>query len=874
MELASGAIIGGRYAVEGVLGQGGMAVVYRVRHAALGTPHALKVLAIPVAAIQKRLMDEGRAQGNLRHENVVSVTDVVTVKGAPGLVMELVDGPSLDLLLQRRRLTMEQVDVIARGVLAGVSAAHSAGLVHRDLKPGNVLLEVSGRRMVPKITDFGLAKILAVDNEDGGSTRSGASMGTPAYMAPEQIRDAKNVDQRADLFSLGALLYEMVTGTRAFVGKDTLEIFKAVDEGRYVPVHELDATVPQRMVRAIEAALRGDLSERVGSCDELAQLWGGGLEPIASGPWSEDELHQARSMAPVPPTRGPSQPTFEDDGGQTFAMAEDRAETPTRVDHAASGSKSWGLSLAAAFLILLGVGLAGLWYASPEVPQNMAARTTVVISLDEVAQRQFEQSWEALLRADFASSSRYAISAVELAPDAIHPKLVAVIALGAEKRTAEAVPFIEAANDLAVEQEGHIAAAARVLATGDGSKLLALAMNHPDDLLVQLLAAMFADVPMADRLEVIDRVLAAHPNLTFPHYIRCATLFRMGRDEDLDAALANGLAVDPSNERMRLLSAVVELERGHAQVAAQMLAQLLADEPGMFQARMTLVTALYHLGRSGEAREHEEVLEADAAPLDQRLRYAMHQSNELMGRGQLNASRAKLDWALDLARDAGQWLDYAQLAAIALNIDAHAHDPDRWEKDIAPVREAMNAPEIPQRYRDQLLQLVLVSEGIIAVMREEPDQAERLLKRLENSDAEDGFVNQLRWWLAASRGDVDEVNERLAGDHCAARYVRGRLLFDMGEAEAAVAAFTPMATGDAACSPRGTEAWSRAEAVSALAWLEWTAGNRDAATQYVDQFDQLWPAPDSDAVPALLVGEVRHAVVAQAFEVAGDEVEE
>ncbi len=264
-----------RYTVEAVLGRGGMAVVYRVRHNQLGTLHALKVLSLAAASVRDRLLQEGKVQAVLRHPNIVAVTDVIEVNGTPGLVMEYVRGPSLEALLSHKRLTLDQVDEIAAGLLTGVAAAHAKGLIHRDLKPANVMLALSEAGILTKVADFGLAKIL--DAPEGGlhRTRSGVTMGTPAYMAPEQIRDAKNVDVRADVYSLGVMLYELVTGVRPHDGADILEIFTSVAGGTYVPPQERVPDLPERMARAIEAALVVDRDKRIGTVEALHSLWNG-----------------------------------------------------------------------------------------------------------------------------------------------------------------------------------------------------------------------------------------------------------------------------------------------------------------------------------------------------------------------------------------------------------------------------------------------------------------------------------------------------------------------------------------------------------------------------------------------------------------------
>ncbi len=298
MNLEPGAVVDDRYTIVATLGEGGMAQVYRARHEGLGVDVALKVLTLAHPSIRKRLMAEGQVQARLRHPNIVSVHDVVDVQGQPGLVMELVEGPSLDELLQARKLTSGQADALAKGIMDGVSFAHAHGVVHRDLKPANIMVAITGTGLVPKVADFGLVKLSGAGNS---TTRAGVAMGTPSYMSPEQIRDAKSVDERADIFSLGAILYELLTGDRAFAGGDTLEVFKAIDEGRRPSLRDVVPDVPERMERAVDAALQPDRDHRPATVAELKTLWCG---QALSGPWDDDLLQDARqiSASDVPAT--------------------------------------------------------------------------------------------------------------------------------------------------------------------------------------------------------------------------------------------------------------------------------------------------------------------------------------------------------------------------------------------------------------------------------------------------------------------------------------------------------------------------------------------------------------------------------------------
>ncbi len=291
-----------RYRLDTQVGEGGMASVFLATHVELGTRHALKVLYINSPSIAQRMLQEGRIQASLRHPNIVAVTDVIRAGGTPALVMEYIEGPALDGLLRAYQPSLLQADELARGIIAGVAAAHDKGLIHRDLKPGNILLAVEGKRIVPKVADFGLAKVLdAAQEGQGPKTRSGVAMGTPTFMAPEQVKDAKNVDHRADIFSLGAILYELVSGMPAFIADDLIEVYQATSSERYRSLRSLVPAVPRRMEAAIEGALRADPDERIASCDELLEMWCRGTNDEMTDPgiaWEPEHLELVTSLAP------------------------------------------------------------------------------------------------------------------------------------------------------------------------------------------------------------------------------------------------------------------------------------------------------------------------------------------------------------------------------------------------------------------------------------------------------------------------------------------------------------------------------------------------------------------------------------------------
>src|SRR5258705_3763063 len=223
----------GRYEVIALLGRGGMGNVYRGRDPLLDREVAIKVLRhrgdITPDDLQ-RFERETRAAGALHHPNVLAVYDVGTADGAPFVVSELLEGETLRARLARGPLPVTEAADVARQIISGVAAAHDRGIIHRDLKPENLFLTREG---IVRILDFGLAKQVVedldpdTDPDTDPAEGGGLLMGTAGYMAPEQVV-GKEADERSDLFAFGALLYEMLTGSRAFNADSAAETMQAV----------------------------------------------------------------------------------------------------------------------------------------------------------------------------------------------------------------------------------------------------------------------------------------------------------------------------------------------------------------------------------------------------------------------------------------------------------------------------------------------------------------------------------------------------------------------------------------------------------------------------------------------------------------------
>lgn len=302
-----------KYVVERTLGQGGLASVFLVRHRQLGGLHALKVLSSVTRDQQERLMREGQAQATLRHPNIVEVRDVVDVNGSLGLLMEYVEGPTLAALLAERRLRIDEVDSIFAGILAAVGHAHAAKLIHRDLKPANVLLAHGPRGFVPKVTDFGLVKLMG---DEGGpaQTKTNMLMGTPEYMSPEQIREPKTADHLADVFALGCILYELLARVSPFQRQDFFATFSAIVAGRYRPIDEEVPGLPARFARTIAACVQVEREDRPQNCAAVAEMLDvGPVETPAVGEVSGSSIRapwSAATLAPRSMAANPSQPSM------------------------------------------------------------------------------------------------------------------------------------------------------------------------------------------------------------------------------------------------------------------------------------------------------------------------------------------------------------------------------------------------------------------------------------------------------------------------------------------------------------------------------------------------------------------------------------
>jgi serine/threonine protein kinase/WD40 repeat protein len=339
------------YEILEVIGRGGTGVVLRARDTKLLRIVALKVLAAPLAAsgtARQRFAREARAAAAVRDEHVIDIHAVRDDAPVPYLVMEYIDGCNLEALLRKGGpLEVKEILRIGMQVASGLAAAHQQGLIHRDVKPANILLENGVQRV--KLTDFGLARAA----DDASLTQTGFIAGTPLYMAPEQAA-GEPIDARTDLFSLGSVLYEMCSGRPAFRAPTTVAVIRRVCDETPRPIREVNPDIPESVCRLIERLHAKKAAERPASALEVADLLAGLLA----------DLQQPRS------------------GGQVSNVPNSPPASP-----ATKPAPRWWLWVAAALLLLfggLGVGEAtGVTDVRGTVIRLFSPEGTLVVEVDD-----------------------------------------------------------------------------------------------------------------------------------------------------------------------------------------------------------------------------------------------------------------------------------------------------------------------------------------------------------------------------------------------------------------------------------------------------------------------------------------------------------
>lgn len=386
----------GNYEISEVVGQGGMGVVLKAFDSSLHRVVAVKILASHLAhhaTARKRFIREAQAAAAVCHENVVTIHAIDEIGPQPKIVMQFVSGGSLqERLDQEGPFDLKEILRISMQTAAGLAAAHAQGLVHRDVKPANILLENGVQRV--KLTDFGLARVV----DDASLTLSGVIAGTPQYMAPEQAW-GKVVDHRADLFGLGAVMYAMCVGHSPFRARSTMAVLKRVCEEEPRPIAAINPDIPDWLSRIIGKLLAKNPDERFKDASEVCDLLAQCLSHV------QQPLH-----VPLPPTCATLAPTVT-----AIAAAPVPAPTPAPVvaanaqpakeKNAAASTPQraslplayrlpfkWGIAPLLLMLLVL-IGCASLFTWPPGPPQDFLAFSAMVLALNALTWTVFYLAW-------------------------------------------------------------------------------------------------------------------------------------------------------------------------------------------------------------------------------------------------------------------------------------------------------------------------------------------------------------------------------------------------------------------------------------------------------------------------------------------------
>jgi len=396
--LAEGTTISGKYRIERVIGEGAMGVVLSARHLELDEQVAIKFIRPEMHALPdvlSRFAREAKASAHLKSEHVAKVLDVgVATPIGPYIVMEYLDGQNLASVLQTGGpLPVRRAAEYVMQVCEALALAHASSITHRDVKPENLFLTRRGDMEIIKVLDFGISKTPLVARFLGGEVKvaeTGCLMGTPLYMSPEQIRATHEVDQRTDIWSLGVVLFELLTGRPVFAGETVTQVCALVLESTPPPLLALCPRAPAELGRVIERCLEKDPQRRFQNASELANA----LMPFAP---SRARLHAERAASVL---RGRRVLLHDEPAASTMPLPalEHRASPdPSPTVFGAEPSNNWArprsrplvIGLASVSFLLLGFFATRLLRA-PDAPPAPAAPIVPVATLREPAPRPVE----------------------------------------------------------------------------------------------------------------------------------------------------------------------------------------------------------------------------------------------------------------------------------------------------------------------------------------------------------------------------------------------------------------------------------------------------------------------------------------------------
>lgn len=369
VSLETGSVFADKYRIDGVLGRGGMGTVFAATNVAVGRRVAVKVMDVGNADDEQRaqLFDrfqlEAQAASLIDHPGLVDVIDMgETELGEPFIVMEFLEGATLKEVQKRLgKLTVGQVVAVLDPVLDALSAAHQAHVVHRDIKPANLFLCTRPKQVV-KVLDFGISRFGA----GSGLTVTGAAMGTPQYMAPEQVRGEKNVGPEADLYSVGAVIYSLMSGRPPFDSDNDMAVLARVLTETHVPLGQVVADVPAELSTLVDLLLAKDAARRPSSAAQVRATLDAIAEADPDGLWAAAKSAVRQELAKGTPRPG-SSGLGSRPGVLALPGSGSRSGVATKAKQAAleapPPARATPLGLIIAGLLLVVAGAAGAYLA-------------------------------------------------------------------------------------------------------------------------------------------------------------------------------------------------------------------------------------------------------------------------------------------------------------------------------------------------------------------------------------------------------------------------------------------------------------------------------------------------------------------------------
>jgi len=614
----------GRYRIVRMLGRGGMGEVYEAVHTELDKRVALKTMRRHVELGESsisRFIREGQAAARVHHPNVVEIFDVGSEGDVRFLVMQYVEGETLAARYRRGFSSIAELVDLFLPILSAVATAHDAGVIHRDLKPDNVMLaRFPHGEERPMVLDFGISKLIGGDTPDSDLTATSDMMGTPYYMSPEQARGAKEVDARADQYTLGVMLYEGLTGQRPFLGDQVLEVLFKITSHDFVAPRQVRADLPEALEAVILRAMALDRDARYPDLLGLAQA----LLPFA-GEAARSRWGQSVSREPMldqPTLMGaadtlPSGQAPVVDGSPTTTLssqARERESDPVELPGAGKGGR----------LALIGGGIVGLAMlggvlltAEPEpaAPQPVSAVSELrqpVVGHRQIAsyrsRRDYvpsESAWQAAAR-DLEQASEQLDAPVRWKAEASFAQGMEALAQGHAPLALEAFDAaVMLEPNLAVGHVGRAAALSQLRRPDEAVQAAQTAERIEPNFWLAIAAgasALSANDRVDDAIQEYRRALTIAPSE--PELLSSLALtYHVARlDSEAVRYAELALKADPERVSARLLLAERALERSDGKLALEHADRAVAVSTSSTAARLAQADALALLGRKADAR--------------------------------------------------------------------------------------------------------------------------------------------------------------------------------------------------------------------------------------------------------------------------------